>query len=128
VNTPHQSTETFDEVAQAIWNYLSARDQHHDSPRGLAISIALEASELLEHYQWREESDNSEAIAEELADIFIYAFTFALGQDIDIAAAIHRKLKKAALKYPAKDFKGKTANEREAARLNAKLHYRKEGL
>jgi len=126
--TPQQPI-TFEDINQLIWRHLEDRDWHRNPSRGLAVSIALEAGELLEHYQWREEpvGDNA-AIAEELADIFIYAFSFAQVNSIDIAEAIKQKLAKAERKFPAAEFKHKNAQEREAARIQAKLRHQKKGL
>ena len=129
VKVPHQSTATFDEVCQILWKYLNERDWQDNPSRGLAASISLEAAELLEHYQWHDEPVGShDELAEELADIFIYAFQFAMRNDIDIVDAMQQKLEKAGKKYPAKIFKGKTDDERNAAWIEAKLHYKKEGL
>lgn len=124
-----QSDESFETINQLIWKHLEDRDWLGNPPRGLAISIALEANELLEHYQWSDDSvGDREALAEELADIFIYAFEFAQSKNIDIADAIKKKLDKAAKKYPATAFKGKKDGERRDAWLNAKLNHHKEGL
>jgi NTP pyrophosphatase (non-canonical NTP hydrolase) len=129
MRTPRQSDQTFDEIAQIIWQYLVEREWQNNPSRGLATSIALEAGELLEHYQWHDEPvGDKEELAAELADIFIYAFQFAMTNDIDIAGAMKLKLDKAAKKYPAKSFQGKSAEERSAAWIDAKLHYKKEGL
>lgn len=127
--TPQQSDKTFQEVSQLIWDYLEARDWHDNPPRGLATSIVLEAGELLEHYQWRDKPVGSkEELAEELADIFIYAIQYAQVTEIDIAAAIEKKLAKTEKKYPAESFKGKGEAERTASWLDAKVNYKKEGL
>jgi len=124
-----QHDATFNEVSQRIYQHLEARDWLDNKPRDLAISISLEASELLEHYQWSDKPVGSkDDIAEELADILIYAFEFALLHDIDIPAVINAKLEKAAQKYPAANFKNKSKAEREASWLNAKLTHKKEGL
>lgn len=128
---PHQSDVTFEEVNQLIWKHLVERDWHHNPPRGLATSIALEAAELLEHYQWRDEPVGSkEEIAAELADVLIYSFQLAQALDIDLTAAIKDKLAKAAKKYPAEQFKGKDNDEKKEAWLKAKLEHReqKKGL
>jgi len=77
---------------------------NHDA-RSLAISISLEASELLECFQWRSAEDSiahdRQAIVDEMADVFIYLLQFSdvLGEDLINAA--HEKMKKNALKYPA---------------------------
>ena len=124
-----QSDISFDELSEIIYNHLKERDWLGNTSRSLATSIVLEAAELLEHYQWQEKAvGDSEAPGEELADIFIYAFEFAQNEGIDIPAAITTKLKKAAQKYPAKDFKGKSLKDKNSAWLDAKLKHKKKGL
>jgi len=121
--------KTFQEISDIIYQYLKERDWQDNDSRSLAISIALEANELLEHYQWGEKpiGDKNE-IAEELADIFIYAFQFAYNNNIDLPSEILKKLDKAKKKYPADDFKGKRGEDSNTAWIEAKLKYKKEGL
>lgn len=80
--------------------------QFHNS-KDLALSLSLEASELLENFQWisAEEGNekNRENIKDELADVFIYGLMMADDLDIDMNEAILNKLKKNAEKYPSKD-------------------------
>jgi NTP pyrophosphatase (non-canonical NTP hydrolase) len=124
-----QSDMTFEAINRIIWQHLVERGWDKPKSRGLAISIALEANELLEHYQWDDTAvGDSEALGDELADILIYAFEFAQQNDIDIAEAIQRKLHKSALKYPAESFKGKQGTEMREAWLAAKMSHKKEGL
>lgn len=124
-----QSDATFEEISQLIWRHLEERDWLNNPSRGLAISIALEAGELLEHYQWNDKPvGDKHALGEELADILIYVFQFAQKEGIDMPAAIKAKLAKAAQKYPATAFKGKSDDERREAWIDAKLHHKKEGL
>ncbi|WP_346764039.1 MazG-like family protein [Psychrobacillus sp. BL-248-WT-3] len=72
--------------------------------RSLAISISLEASELLEHFQWRtpEEAiaNDKQGIEEEAADVLIYLLQLANLLDIDLKEAAKKKIKKNAIKYP----------------------------
>ena len=126
--TPQQPV-TFEAVAELIWKHLKERDWHHNPPKGLAISIALEAGELLEHYQWQDKAvGTKDDLGAELADILIYAFQFAEREGIDMVDAITRKLEKSAQKYPANLFKGQSKAAKQQAWLDAKLHHRKEGL
>jgi NTP pyrophosphatase (non-canonical NTP hydrolase) len=126
---PPQSNESFESISRLILQHLEARDWLGSKSRGLVISIALEASELLEHYQWSDEPvGTKQELAEELADIFIYAFQFAQENNINIAEAMQKKLAKAAKKYPAENFKGKNKLERRAAWVQSKLNHKKEGL
>lgn len=126
---PKQQAVTLEELNQKIWDHMEARDWHENPSRGLAISLSLEAGELLEHYQWQEEPvGGTAAVGEELADIFIYGIQFAQINNIDIVDHITRKLEKAAKKYPAEDFKGKTAEEMQKTWIENKLAHKKTGL
>lgn len=126
---PKQQAVTVEELNQLIWEHLEERDWNKDTSRGTAISLSLEANELLEHYQWSEEPVGGiEAIGEELADVFIYAVQIAQQNNIDIVSHVKHKLEKAAKKYPASDFKGKDKEERHKAWMHRKLTHKKEGL
>ncbi|HEX6257896.1 MAG TPA: nucleotide pyrophosphohydrolase [Candidatus Saccharimonadales bacterium] len=124
-----QSDKTFEEISKQIWDHTFARNWQHNPPRSLVISIALEANELLEHFQWQDQSvGNKEELAAELADIFIYAFQFAHRYNIDIPQAIETKLQKAGEKYPIEDFKDKSKEEQRKAWIAKKTSYKKNGL
>ncbi len=80
----------------------------------MALSIMLEAAEVLEHFQWKSPTDVDahgqackDEISEELADVAIYLFELADNLGIDLSAAIFSKLKKNAEKYPVEKAKGK---------------------
>lgn len=60
--------------------------------RNLAISLTLEAAEVLEHFQWREESRDPEALAGELADVALYLLQIASLSGINLEQAILTKL------------------------------------
>ena len=123
--------DSIHELSHIIWQHLVERDWDDPTPRALAISLSLEANELLEHYQWHEKPvGDKEALGEELADILIYALQYAHVMGIDPAEAIRDKLAKAARKYPAEQFKGATSKERTERWLKAKAKHRetKKGL
>ena len=63
------------------------------TPRNLAISLALEAAEILEHFQWREEVKDKEEFESELADVALYLLELASVTGIDLEEAILNKLK-----------------------------------
>src|SRR5689334_7718835 len=63
------------------------------TPRNLSISLALEAAEILEHFQWRDEVKNKEELESELADVALYLLELASVTDIDLQEAILKKLK-----------------------------------
>jgi dCTP diphosphatase len=120
-----QQDDTFAEISHIVWQHLVDRDWDDPSPRSLAISLSLEANELLEHYQWSDKPvGDKEAVAEELADVLIYALQYAQVMGIDPASAIRDKLEKSAQKYPAEKFKGKHGEDRSKAWLEAKLKHR----
>ena len=62
------------------------------SPKNLAISLSLEANEVLEHFQWGENSAEPDALAGELADVALYLLQLASVSDIDLEQAILDKL------------------------------------
>ena len=62
------------------------------TPRNLAISLALEASEILEHFQWRDESKDQDELAGELADVALYLLQLAWVTGIDLEEAMLKKL------------------------------------
>lgn len=101
-------------IRKRIREFRDARDwmQFH-TPKNLAISITLEAAELLEHFQWKtaEESEEhaqtaTEALADEMADIAIYLIELADNLGIDLETAILRKIDKNEAKYPVEKARG----------------------
>ena len=79
----------------------------------MAVSISIEAAELLEHFQWKSAAEcethvvtNREAVADEVADVAIYLFEMAELLELDLGAEMIRKLEKNAVKYPAEKAKG----------------------
>jgi len=119
--------DTFTEISRIVWKHLEDRDWDNPTPRALAISMSLEANELLEHYQWQEEPvGDKEVLAEELADVLIYALQYAHVMGINPAEAIRDKLDKSARKYPAENFKGISGTERKKRWLEAKAKHRQQ--
>lgn len=101
---------TISELKESILRFAQARGWGAGhTALNLAVSINLEASELLEIFQWCDQAeadkaareDDREHFLEELADVMIYCIELATAYDVDIAAAIEDKMKKNALKYPA---------------------------
>lgn len=78
-------------------------DDNHDA-RNLAISVSLEASELLEHFQWKSAEEaiagNKDEIAEEAADVFIYLLQLADVLGIDLKEEAYKKIKKNETRFP----------------------------
>ena len=88
--------------------------QFHN-PKELAMSISIEANELLEHFLWKTPeqctayaASQKEAIAEEMADVGKNLLIMAHDLGIDLVEAMEKKLTKDMLKYPAERVKGKS--------------------
>lgn len=62
------------------------------TPKNLAVSLVLEASEVLEHFQWSENSNDQAELAAELADVMLYLLQLASISDIDLGQAVLDKL------------------------------------
>lgn len=101
-----------DNLIEKINQFRDARDwrQYHNE-KDLAISISLEAAELLEVFQWcsSEEAvqNKSPQLEEELADVFIYAMMLASNLELDIDQLVLNKLAKNEQKYPVAKSKGR---------------------
>ncbi len=95
-----------DEVSKEIKKFNEDRDwdQFH-APENLAKSIAIEAGELLECFQWNNNFDK-QAVYEELADVVNYCILMADKLGVDLADITKEKMKKNAIKYPVEKAKG----------------------
>jgi len=108
---------TVRELIDLMAAFVEDRDwQPFHDPKNLSASIAIEAAELMEHFQWmrtdelpavRDDPELMSEVRDELADILAYVVSFAGTMGIDLAAALEQKMKKNAIKYPAEKFKGK---------------------
>lgn len=89
------------DLIDKIIEFRDARDwKKHDSPENLAKSIIIEAAELLENFQWSDESFDEVNVKEELADVLIYSLALVHDMGYNLAEIIDEKLKKNAIKYP----------------------------
>ena len=102
------------ELTKIITDFRDARDwkQFHN-PKDLALSVSLEAAELLENFQWSADDlyadDKKDKIKEELADVLMYSFLMADVEGFDIEKIILDKLDKNNKKYPVELAKGSKA-------------------
>ena len=87
-----------------IFNEERDWDQFH-SPENLAKSVAIEAGELLECFQWNNDFDQR-AVSNEIADVMMYCIMLADKIDIDLEQEILRKLEQNKEKYPVEKCKG----------------------
>lgn len=96
------------ELQEIIIKYRDARNwkQFHN-PKDLALSLVLESTELLEHFQWKNgqvlldyTEKNKNEISKELADVFYWVLLIAKDLDIDIAQSLRDKMIENEAKYP----------------------------
>ena len=100
-----------------VRDFVDARQwQQFHSPKNLSMSLAIEAAELMEHFQWITtdasraaglQPEKLEAIGEELADVICYALALANELDIDVSCTMQNKMKKNEEKYPADQYQGR---------------------
>ncbi len=112
---------TVAELKQRVNDFVDRRDWHRfHAPKNLAMSLAIEAAELMEHFQWisaeesRRAADDPKrltAIGEELADVLCYALAMANELGLDVATSVRDKLAKNEQKYPAEKFRGRYGPE-----------------
>lgn len=104
------------DLIEKVIKFRDDRDwkQFHD-PKSLIGSVLIEASELLEIFQWSNTKDSykvatekKEKIEEEFADVMIYLLTLAHDIDIDIEKAVNKKIDTNNKKYPVIKSKGKS--------------------
>lgn len=115
------SDTTVAELRQLIADFVAERDwsQFH-SPKNVSMALAIEAAELMEHFQWlttdasRKLASDPKKLAEvgeELADVIGYSFALANELGIDVSSAIRSKMVKNVQKYPANEFRGRYSRE-----------------
>lgn len=111
----------FKDLTNRIIKFRDDRDwQNFHSPKNMALSLSLEAAEVLEHFQWLDGEDlenyikeNKGAIGEELSDVLTWCLLMAHDFNIDLYQACQRKIEKNSLKYPVNKFKGSAKKHNE---------------
>lgn len=89
---------TIQELTEAMHAFVSAKgwylpdSKRPQTPRNIAISLSLEANEVLEHFQWQEQSNDVDELAGELADVTLYLLQLAQITGIDLEKAVMAKL------------------------------------
>ena len=99
------------ELIKRINHFRDEREwQQFHCPKDLALSICLEAAELLENFQWLTDEEaveqNEENIRQELADVLIYSLMLASDLNVDVTEIIDSKMALNAKKYPVEKSKG----------------------
>lgn len=112
---------TIDELKRLVARFVAERDwrQFH-TPKNLSMALAIEAAELMEHFQWLlpeesravgQDASKRAAVGEELADVVCYALAMANELGIDLSDALGDKMSKNARKYPVDEFRGRWGPE-----------------
>ena len=116
-NSADDNVTTLTELKRQMADFVAERNwnQFH-TPKNLAMSISIEAAELMEHFQWltgeesrsvRQDAAKMQAIGEELADVLCYALSLANELQIDVTQAMLQKLVKNRQKYPVDQYRGR---------------------
>lgn len=101
---------TIQQLRTEVHRFNDERDWHQfHSPKNLAASIAVEAAELLEHFQWADgpAPEQFPHMVDELADVIIYCLALANALGIDLSQALRQKLAHNDAKYPAEQYRGR---------------------
>jgi len=107
-------TDSLTDLARELDQFAKDRDwQPFHSPKNLAAALAVEAGELLEHFQWMTEAqsralapDKRDAVGAEVSDVLLYLIQLSTALGIDPIAAAQAKLRVNALKYPVDRARG----------------------
>lgn len=106
---------TLKELQDQVIQFRDERDwkQFHN-PKDSAISLSLEAAEVLEHFQWKNEkeieiylAEKKEDVGDELADVLYWLLLMSKDFDIDLGEAFVKKMDKTAQKYPIEKARGR---------------------
>jgi dCTP diphosphatase len=111
------SQPTLADLQALVATFVDERDwRRFHTPKNLALSISIEAAELMEHFQWLTDEEietrlrdpaTREAVAAELADVLLYALSLAEASGIDLAAAILSKLEHNRRRFPPATVRGR---------------------
>ena len=113
--TDHATTVA--ELRELVSRFVAERnwEQFH-APKNLSMSLAIEAAELMEHFQWIDAAESRRVgddpaklavIRDELADVLCYALALANALNLDLSHAVRDKMVKNAVKYPAEQSRGR---------------------
>ena len=105
------------ELKEAVAVFIEGRDwERYHTSKNLAMGIAIEAAEIMEHFQWMSIEEGQELmrdasvraeVADELADVLIYCLSFANQAGIDISDAVRGKLARNEERFPVEKYRGK---------------------
>ena len=108
----------YDKIQNEIKTFVEERDwEQFHSPKNLSMALSVEASELVEIFQWQKQDEYSEneekvvsAVKDEVADIFYYVVRMCQKMNINLEDAFFKKMEKNRQKHPVDKVKGKSTN------------------
>ncbi len=110
------STTNVSKLKKLMEDFVHERDwEQFHTPKDLSIALAIEAAELMEIFQWKEQKNAAEIkkddktmakVREELADVILYSLAIANRLDIDVSSAVEQKMVRNKQKYPVEKAKG----------------------
>ncbi len=119
--TTNDQSTTIADLKQIVAQFVGERDwQQFHSPKNISMALAIEAAELMEHFQWismqesrqvPQDPEKLNAVAEEVSDVLCYLLAMSNELGIDLSDSLTRKMVKNRQKYPADVFKGKYGQE-----------------
>jgi NTP pyrophosphatase (non-canonical NTP hydrolase) len=111
------SITTLADLRDLVARFVAERDwEQFHAPKNLSMSLAIEAAELMEHFQWIDTAESRRviddpaklaAIREEIADVLCYTLALANSLNLDLSEAVRDKMVKNAAKYPAEQSRGR---------------------
>ncbi len=113
-DTPSDRVDGLLELRNKLRTFAAERDwEKFHSPKNIAIALSVEASELLERFQWLTEAESRSLpsttlaqVREEMADVLLYLVILADKLDVNLVDATRMKLEVNALKYPVESARG----------------------
>ena len=115
-NSKSDRVVTISDLKQQVYQFVDERDWNkYHNLKNLSMSVAIEAAELMEIFQWTNEDESERAlkdvaflqrIEQEVADIIIYCLSLANVTNIDISQAVLGKIDQNKAKYPEERVKG----------------------
>ena len=107
----------YEKIKNEIQTFVDERDwEQFHSPKNLSMALSVEASELVEIFQWQKQDEYKDkgdkvinAVKDEVADIFYYVVRMCQKMDINLEEALLEKMEKNKQKYPVEKVRGKSS-------------------
>ena len=104
-------------LKRMIAGFIREREwEKYHRPKDLAMSVAIEAGELMEHFQWKTYAEcddlmrrprSRRKVADEMADVLAFLLSMAWAAKIDLSASLKRKVAMNRKKYPVRKYRGR---------------------